>query len=95
VYLSNLLDNTCPGLGREQRFIHETDGRLCDIDTVTVLEQFGTSFRPGFTCRLGKFHPITEIEADELVLGPEVAAQQADVEIKEVELPPEETESEP
>jgi hypothetical protein len=96
VYLSNILDNTCPGLGREKRFIHETYGRLCDIDTITVLEQWGTSFRNGFTCRLGKFHPITEIEAEELIRGPDVAARQApEVEVKEVELPPDEAPPDP
>jgi hypothetical protein len=94
VYLSNILERTCPGLAREERFMHETYGRLCDIDTITVLEQFGTSFRSGFTCQLGEFHPITEIEADELIRGPDVAAEQAPiVEKNEVELPPDETPS--
>ena len=89
VYLSNILDNTCPGLGREKRFMYATHGRLCDIDTITVLEQWGSSFRDGFTCRLGSFHPITEIEAEELIRGPEAAAEQApEVEVREVELPP-------
>ena len=92
-YLSNILDHACPGLGREGRFIHETQGRLCDVDTITVLEQWGTSFRDGFTCRLGKFHPITEAEADALVAGPDVAAPE--VEVKEVELPPDATEPAP
>ncbi|HEY7671693.1 MAG TPA: hypothetical protein VIC71_05700 [Gammaproteobacteria bacterium] len=91
VYLSNILTRTCPGLGREKRFMHETNGRLCDIDTITVLEQWGTSFRSGFTCQLGQFYPITEIEADELVLGPEAAGEAPEVEVKEVELPPDAT----
>jgi hypothetical protein len=96
VYLSNILDKECPGLGREKRFIHETYGRLCDVDTITVLEQWGTSFRNGFTCRLGKFHPITEIEAEELTREPEVAEEQApEVEVKEVELPPDEAPPDP
>ena len=91
VYLANMLDGTCPGLDREQRFMHETQGRLCDIDTITVLEQWAGSLRPGFTCQLGLFHPISEIEANELIQGPEVAAQHAaEVEVKEVELPPDE-----
>jgi hypothetical protein len=93
VFLSNILDKECPGLGREKRFIHETYGRLCDVDTITVLEQWGSSFRDGFTCRLGEFYPITEIEAEELIRGPEVTAEQApEVEVKEVELPPDEAE---
>jgi hypothetical protein len=95
VYLSNILERDCPGLDREKRFMHETYGRLCDIDTITVLEQWGNSFRDGFTCRLGKFHPITEIEAEELMRDPEVAEEAPEVEVKEVELPPDEAASDP
>jgi hypothetical protein len=95
VYLSNILERECPGLVREDRFIYETYGRLCDIDTITVLEQWGSSLSQGFTCQLGPFYPITELEAEELLAGPEVAAERAEVEIKEVELPPEETEAAP
>jgi len=96
-YLSNILDRKCPGLGREKRFMHRTTtGRLCDIDTITVLEQWGSSLSSGFTCALGEFYPITEIEAHELALGPDVAAaQEPDVEVTEVELPPEEAEPAP
>jgi hypothetical protein len=94
-YLTNMLDRACPGLGREKRFMHATYGRLCDIDTITVLEQWGSSLSQGFTCQLGPFYPITELEAEELLAGPEVAAERAEVEIKEVELPPEETEAAP
>jgi hypothetical protein len=95
VYLSNLLEQKCPGLDREKRFMHETYGRLCDVDTITVLEQWGTSFREGFTCRLGKFHPITEIEAEALKRGPEVVEDAPEVEVNEVELPPDEAASDP
>jgi hypothetical protein len=75
--------------------MHETYGRLCDVDTITVLEQWGTSFREGFTCRLGKFHPITEIEAEALKRGPEVVEDAPEVEVNEVELPPDEAASDP
>jgi hypothetical protein len=93
-YLVNLLERECPGLGREKRFMHETHGRLCDIDTVTVIEQWGTSLTRGFTCMLGAFHPITEIEAELLIAGPD-AVERAPVEVKEVDLPPGETEPAP
>jgi hypothetical protein len=93
-YLVNLLDRECPGLGREKRFMHETHGRLCDVDTITVLEQWGTSLTRGFTCSLGAFHPVTEIEAEQLIAGP-VVVEQAPVEVTEVDLPPEETETAP
>jgi hypothetical protein len=95
VYLSNILERECPGLDREKRFMHETYGRLCDIDTITVLEQWGSSFRSGFTCGLGKFHPITEVEAEELIRGPEVAEDAPDVEVNEVELPPDDPSPDP
>jgi hypothetical protein len=96
VYLSNILERECPGLVREDRFIYETYGRLCDIDTITVLEKWGTSFREGFTCRLGKFHPISEIEAEEMIRRTDVVAEQEpEVEVKEVELPPDEAQPDP
>jgi hypothetical protein len=90
---SNILDRECPGLGRNKRFMHETrGGRLCDIDTITVLEQWTGRLSEGFTCRLGKFHPITQIEAEDLELGPDVAAaRERDVEVREVDLPPDES----
>jgi hypothetical protein len=90
---SNILDRGCPGLGRNKRFMYEArGGRLCDIDTITVLEQWSSRLQEGFTCGLGQFHPITELEADDLELGPDEAlARGREVEIKEVELPPEES----
>ena len=93
-YFTNLLERECPGLGRQKRFMHETSGgRLCDIDTITVLEQCTGRIAPGFTCRLGQFHPITELEAEDLVAGPDAAAAISnDIEVKEVDLPPGETE---
>ena len=62
----NYLPRKCPGLAREDRFSYQTtNSRLCDIDTITVLEQFGSRLQPGFTCALGEFHPIAikEVEA--------------------------------
>jgi hypothetical protein len=96
-YYTNILDRNCPGLERHKRFMHETSGgRLCDIDTITVLEQWAGRVTPGFTCQLGQFHPITEIEANDLVLGPDAArAISNDIEVKEVDLPPGESEAVP
>lgn len=66
IYL-NHLSRECPGLKREERFMYSpTNNRLCDIDTVTVLEQGGFGMTRGFTCMLGQFHPITELELAEL-----------------------------
>jgi hypothetical protein len=91
-YYTNILDRECPGLAENKRFMHESNGRLCDIDTITVLEQWVGRLAPGFTCQLGEFHPITELEADDLELGPDAttAASNA-IEIREVQLPPGET----
>jgi hypothetical protein len=56
--LVNSLPRRCPGLARADRFMYEIrNSRLCDTDTITVLEQFGTRLSRGFTCRLGKYYP--------------------------------------
>jgi hypothetical protein len=66
IYL-NHLSRECPGLEREERFMYSpTSNRLCEIDTVTVLEQWGFGLTRGFTCTLGMFHPITMAEFEEL-----------------------------
>jgi hypothetical protein len=59
----NYLSRKCPGLARAGRFMYEVRGsRLCNIDTITVLEQWGVGLQPGFTCRLGDFHPLSPAE---------------------------------
>ncbi len=87
----NILDRDCPRLEQNNRFMYETfGGRLCEIDTITVLEQFGGGLDRGFTCPLGGFYPITELEAEFLELGPDdVVRRGGNVEIEAVELPPE------
>ena len=65
----NHLPRKCPGLERENRIAYEThSSRLCSIDTITVLEDFAAFFRPGFTCRLGEFVPLSQAEVEELEL---------------------------
>jgi len=88
----NYLGHECPNLAREGRFAYQTSmNRLCSIDLITVLEQFGTRLGPGFTCRLGDFYPITYEEAEILRKekdnpdGPHGNA----VKSKAAELPPE------
>lgn len=52
----NTLTNRCTGLGFEERFGYETSiGRLCSIDTITVLYADGGR---GATCGLGNFVPV-------------------------------------
>lgn len=87
----NILDQACPRLEREKRFLQETrSGRLCDVDHIYVLEQFGGSLQRGATCQLGLFLPITAEEAADLerVGAGGIAESGGDVEIKEVELGP-------
>ena len=65
----NTLPRKCPNLEREGRFMYETTtGRLCSIDTITVLEQIGVNLSRGFTCRLGEFVPLSPAEAEDLAL---------------------------
>jgi hypothetical protein len=86
VYL-NYLPRKCPGLEREERFLYRSNGgRLCDIDSVTVLEQWSGRLSPGFTCQLGAFHPMSDEEAAALT---RVGEQPRDaIETEPVELPP-------
>jgi hypothetical protein len=95
-YYRNTLQYKCPGLKRAKRFSYEIrTSRLCDVDTITVLESFGLGLSRGATCRLGEFFPITEVEAQDLVTGPEgVTARQNAIDVKEVKLPPEDAEDE-
>jgi hypothetical protein len=74
IYL-NHLSRECPGLKREERFMYSpTSNRLCDVDQVTVLEQWGFGLTRGFTCSLGMFHPINLVELEELRQGEEGSA---------------------
>ncbi len=49
---------------RRPLLLQDDDESLCDIDLITVLEQFGAGLRDGFTCRLGPFYPIPYEEAE-------------------------------
>jgi hypothetical protein len=54
----NHLPRECPGLDRNSRFAYETNGRLCESDTITVFSQWNSRLDPGLVCRLGPFQPI-------------------------------------
>ena len=83
----NHLPRKCPGLERENRIAYETHGsRLCSIDTITVLEDFGVGLRPGFTCRLGEFVPMSAAEVEELELREDGEAGQSSIETSSVEI---------
>lgn len=61
----NQLTQNCPRLVREKRFSYDVrTNQLCNVDFITVLEYWGTSLRPGPSCGLGMFYPITREEAE-------------------------------
>jgi hypothetical protein len=92
----NSLPRRCPNLERNDRFSYRTtSNRLCDIDTITVLEQWGGSLQRGFTCSLGAFHPITAEEVEELERIKEQGGGRDAIEAEPVELPPDEAEDAP
>ena len=83
----NTLPRTCPGLLREGRIAWATHtSRLCSIDTITVLEDYGVGFRPGFTCRLGEFVPLSPAEIEDIDLRKRGEAGQSAIETTEVEI---------
>ena len=90
----NTLPRKCPGLARENRIAYQTvASRLCSIDTVTVLEDLGVGLRPGFTCRLGEFVPLSEAEVEDLDLRKKGEAGQSSIETTSVELEKDDAES--
>jgi len=83
----NHLPRKCPGLERENRIGYQThSSRLCSIDQITVLEDLGGTFRPGFTCRLGEFVPMSAAEVEELELREDGEAGQSSIETSSVEI---------
>ena len=65
----NFLPRRCPGLSRRP-FSYQTRGaQLCSVDVITVLENVGgIGPRPGATCSLGGFYPVTDAEVDAIKL---------------------------
>lgn len=56
----NQLPHACPGLSFEDAFMYRpTLSQLCDLDTITVLQNRGFGFTPGISCGLGMFEPVT------------------------------------
>ncbi|MBO9376071.1 hypothetical protein GG804_04785 [Sphingomonas histidinilytica] len=54
----NVLPQSCPGLGFEERFGYATSlSQLCSVDIITVLRT--PPVPQGASCGLGKFQPIT------------------------------------
>ncbi len=65
----NRLRFRCPGLSRRDTIMFETrSSRLCNLDQVTVLNEFGGRFMRGASCGLGTFYP-TDSETVDLLKG--------------------------
>jgi hypothetical protein len=68
----NDLPHECPGMrSRDTLMYRSSVGKLCSVDIVTVLEDWGFGFAPGVSCGLGMFHPITEQIAEEMTRAAE------------------------
>lgn len=87
----NRLDRECLGLFRNGTFTYKVQSgarhaRLCDTDSITVLETTGR----GLNCGLGLFEPLSQAEVDNLIAGPRSPAiTSAPVELpKEEQTPP-------
>ncbi len=86
----NVLRYDCPRLKRENRFSYRViANRLCNVDTITVIESFGGSLGRGVSCGLGKFYGISEGEADFLRYGErgDVQEEPEAVELPEADVP--------
>lgn len=60
----NSLPSSCPGLKFEDRFSYRTSlNRLCSVDIVRVLHDYGGRLTEGAGCGLGKFQPVEKISA--------------------------------
>ena len=65
---SNRLAHPVPGLESNRAFMYRAaTSRLCNVDAVTVLENWGFGLTAGATGTLGKFTAIDETEADALL----------------------------
>lgn len=61
----NILPRRCNGLAREDRFSYESRiGKLCRMDTISVLYSDGLGMRAGQHCGLGSFHKIDKEAAE-------------------------------
>ena len=61
------LPHRCPGLRPNTSWMHSTHSNdICDLDTITVLDNFGGGFQRGATCGLGKFEPLAKPDLDAL-----------------------------
>jgi hypothetical protein len=85
VYL-NTLRASCPGLAREKRFSYEVrSGQLCNIDRIRVLQDSGFGIQEGRSCALGRFVPVSQEDAKEILNPPREPRQKTPVETPPIE----------
>lgn len=82
----NRLDRECLGLTRYGTFTYTVQSgarhaRLCDTDSITVLETTGR----GLNCGLGRFEPLSQDQVDNLIVGPNPVVISVPVELPEEE----------
>ena len=95
----NRLDRECLGLARYGTFTYKVQSgarhaRLCDSDSITVLDAMGR----GLNCGLGRFEPLSQEEVQSLIAGPAPAPAVISVPVElpqEEEKPPAEPAAEP
>jgi hypothetical protein len=67
-YYRNDLPHRCLGLRRSDTLMYRAStGLLCNVDLITVLEDWGFGFSPGVSCGLGMFTPVTPEEAEDIL----------------------------
>lgn len=70
-YYENDLPHPCPDLKRNERFMYRVSlDQLCNLDIITVLEDWGFGYRAGASCGLGDFTAISSQQADALIASP-------------------------
>lgn len=58
----NRLPNRCIGLKSADSFTYETSqSRLCNVDIIYTLENYGASYQRGAGCGLGQFQKIEKV----------------------------------
>ncbi len=85
VYL-NILPRQCKGLSRDRRFSYRTSmGRLCNLDSIRILQDSGIGLQEGRSCRLGYFHPIAKEDIPAIIAGPDKLPERVPLPPAEIE----------
>ena len=64
----NRLPQQCKGLSRDRRFSYTSSvNRLCQLDSIRVLQDTGFGLQEGRSCQLGYFRPVTKEDIDLIV----------------------------